>query len=116
LLGAGFINCAFYAIIRFDALAERCLGHEFPGRLLVAFGLGSILLAAPFVLVQRNFRRILAYSSIDHAGILAAALGFGGKLGALVVVAGTVLGLSVWLPAPLYKLVEQAALIIGGAP
>jgi hydrogenase-4 component F len=35
------------------------------------------------VLVQRNFRRLLAYSSIDHAGIMVAALGFGGKLGAL---------------------------------
>ena len=35
------------------------------------------------MLVQRNFRRLLAYSSIDHAGIMVAALGFGGKLGAL---------------------------------
>src|SRR5207247_1620446 len=41
----------------------------------------SILVAAPFVLTQRNFRRLLAYSSIDHAGIMVAALGFGGKLG-----------------------------------
>src|SRR6266704_3567787 len=38
---------------------------------------------APFVLVQRNFRRLLAYSSIDHAGIMVAALGFGGQRGAL---------------------------------
>jgi hydrogenase-4 component F len=83
LLGAGFINCAIYAIMRFDVLAEKCLGHEFPGQLLVGFGVFSILLAAPFVLVQRNFRRLLAYSSIDHAGIMVAALGFGGKLGAL---------------------------------
>jgi hydrogenase-4 component F len=83
LLGAGFINCAIYAIMRFDVLAERCLGHSFPSQLLVAFGVGSILLAAPFVLVQRNFRRLLAYSSIDHAGIMVAALGFGGKLGLL---------------------------------
>jgi hydrogenase-4 component F len=83
LLGAGFINCAIYGIIRFDSLAERCLGHAFPGTLLAAFGIGSILVAVPFVLVQRNFRRILAYSSIDHAGIMVAALGFGGKLGAL---------------------------------
>ena len=49
----------------------------------MGFGVFSILLAAPFVLVQRNFRRLLAYSSIDHAGIMVAALGFGGKLGAL---------------------------------
>ncbi len=83
LLGAGFINCAIYSIMRFDVLAEKCLGHEFPSRMLIGFGVGSILLAAPFVLVQRNFRRLLAYSSIDHAGIMVAALGFGGKLGAL---------------------------------
>lgn len=83
LLGAGFINCAVYAIMRFDVLAEKCLGHEFPGRLLVGFGIFTILIAVPFVLVQRNFRRLLAYSSIDHAGLMVAALGFGGKLGAL---------------------------------
>jgi len=83
LLGAGFINCAIYAIMRFDVLAEKCLGHEFPSQMLLCFGLFSILLAAPFILVQRNFRRLLAYSSIDHAGIMVAALGFGGKLGAL---------------------------------
>ena len=83
LLGAAFINCAIYSIIRFDVLAEKCLGHAFPSQLLVGFGVCSILVAAPFVLGQRNFRRLLAYSSIDHAGIMVAALGFGGKLGAL---------------------------------
>ena len=83
LLGAGFINCAIYAIMRFDVLTEKCLGHEFPGRLLVGFGVASILVAAPFILVQRNFRRLLAYSSIDHCGIMVAGIGFGGKFGAL---------------------------------
>jgi hydrogenase-4 component F len=82
LLGAAFINCAIYSIMRFDVLAEKCLGHAFPRMLLVGFGVFSILLAAPFVLVQRNFRRLLAYSSIDHAGIMVAAVGFGGSLGA----------------------------------
>src|SRR6266851_4856467 len=83
LLGAGFINCALYGIMRFYSLAAKCLGHDYPGHLLVLFGVASILVAAPFVVVQRNFRRLLAYSSIDHAGIMVAALGFGGKLGAL---------------------------------
>jgi len=83
LLGAAFVNCAVYGIARFNVLAEKCLGHEFPGKLLVGFGVASILVASPFILTQRNFRRILAYSSIDHAGIMVAALGFGGKLGAL---------------------------------
>jgi hydrogenase-4 component F len=83
LLGAAFINCAFYAIARFDVLAEKALGHNFPGKMLIGFGIASILVAAPFILVQRNFRRLLAYSSIDHAGIMVAGLGFGGPLGAL---------------------------------
>jgi hydrogenase-4 component F len=83
LLGAAFVNCAIYGIARFNVLAEKCLGHAFPGKLLVGFGVASILVAVPFILTQRNFRRILAYSSIDHAGIMAAALGFGGALGAL---------------------------------
>ena len=83
LLGAGFINCALYGIMRFYSLAAKCLGQHYTGNLLVLFGVASILVAAPFVLVQRNFRRLLAYSSIDHAGIIVSALGFGGKLGAL---------------------------------
>jgi hydrogenase-4 component F len=83
LLGTAFVNCAVYGIARFDVLAGKCLGHDFPGKLLAGFGVASILVAAPFILTQRNFRRILAYSSIDHAGIMVAALGFGGKLGAL---------------------------------
>ena len=83
LLGAAFVNCAIYGIIRIDVLAEKCLGHEFPGQLLRGFGVASILVAAPFILTQRNFRRLLAYSSIDHAGIMVAALGFGGPLGTL---------------------------------
>jgi hydrogenase-4 component F len=83
LLGAAFVNCAVYAIARFNVLATASAGHEFGGHLLAGFGVASILVAAPFVLTQRNFRRVLAYSSIDHAGIMVAALGFGGKLGAL---------------------------------
>jgi hydrogenase-4 component F len=83
LLGAAFINCAVYGIARFNVLAEKCLGHPFSGQLLGGFGIASILVASPFILTQRNFRRLLAYSSIDHAGIMVAALGFGGRLGAL---------------------------------
>jgi len=83
LLGAGVINCALYGILRFDVLATKCLGAAFPGKLLLFFGLASMLVATPFILVQRNFRRLLAYSSIEHAGIIVAAVGFGGKLGML---------------------------------
>src|SRR5208282_346162 len=53
LLGAGFINCALYGIMRFSALAGKCLGRQYTGSLLVLFGVASIVVAAPFVLVQR---------------------------------------------------------------
>lgn len=83
LLGAGLLNCALYGILRFYVLASKCLGTEFPGQLLLVFGLASMMVAVPFVVVQRNYRRLLAYSSIEHAGIMVTAVGFGGKLGML---------------------------------
>jgi hydrogenase-4 component F len=61
----------------------RCLGPSFPSQLLMIFGLLSVGIAVPFILVQRSYRRLLAYSSIDHGGIMVLALGFGGILGPL---------------------------------
>jgi hydrogenase-4 component F len=81
LLAASVLNCAVYAILRFYVLAVKCLGPAFPGGLLLFFGAASMIVAVPFVLVQRNFRRLLAYSSIEHAGIMVTAIGFGGRLG-----------------------------------
>ena len=83
ILSSAMLNCALYGLIRFYILASRCLGAEFPGRLLLLFGLLSMGISVPFVLVQRNFRRLLAYHTIDHAGIMVTALGIGGALGSL---------------------------------
>ncbi len=83
LLAAGVLNCALYGLVRFHILAARALGPAFSSRLLVAFGLASMVLAALFIVGQRNLRRLLAYSSIDHAGIVATAIGLGGPLGAI---------------------------------
>jgi hydrogenase-4 component F len=83
LLSTALLNCALYCLIRFYILASRCLGAEYPSRLLLLFGLLSMGVAVPFVLAQRNFRRMLAYSTIDHAGIMVIALGLGGALGSL---------------------------------
>ncbi len=83
LLSSATLNCALYGLVRFYILASHCLGPEFPGRLLLIFGLLSMGISVPFVLVQRNFRRLLAYHTIDHAGIMVTALGVGGKFGAL---------------------------------
>jgi hydrogenase-4 component F len=83
MLAAGVLNCAIYGLVRFYILSAGCLGPEFGSRLLILFGLLSMGVAVPFILVQKNFRRMLAYSSIDHSGIMVLALGFGGPLGLL---------------------------------
>jgi len=83
MLAAGVLNCALYGLVRFYILTSKCLGPDFASHLLILFGLLSMGVAVPFILVQKNFRRMLAYSSIDHSGIMVLALGFGGPLGVL---------------------------------
>jgi len=83
LLSSAMLNCALYGLIRFYILTSRCLGAEFPSHLLLLFGLLSMGVSVPFVLVQTHYRRLLAYHTIDHAGIMTTALGLGGALGSL---------------------------------
>jgi len=83
MLATGVLNCALYGLIRFYILTSKCLGPHFGSQLLILFGLLSMGVAVPFIIVQKNFRRLLAYSSIDHSGIMVLALGFGGPLGIL---------------------------------
>jgi len=83
ILSSAMLNCALYGLIRFYILTSRCLGPQFPGGLLLIFGMLSMGISVPFILVQRNFRRLLAYHTIDHAGIMVTALGVGGKLASL---------------------------------
>ena len=83
ILSSAMLNCALYGLIRFYILTSRSLGPDYPGRLLLLFGLLSMGISVPFILVQKNYRRLLAYHTIDHAGIMVTALGLGGVLGSL---------------------------------
>ena len=83
ILSTALLNCALYGLVRFYALTKGCLGAEYPGNLLLLLGIFSMGISVPFVLVQKNFRRLLAYSTIDQAGIMVTALGIGGKIAAL---------------------------------
>ena len=83
LMATAVLNCALYGLARVYVLTARCLGPEFVSQLLILFGLLSVGIAVPFILVQRSYRRLLAYSSIDHGGIMVLGLGFGGLLGPL---------------------------------
>jgi len=81
LLSAVLLNCAMYALMRYDAIVSRSVGSGFPHTLLLIFGLLSMVVAGLLILVQRNLKRLLAYSSIEHMGIIAVGLGLGGPLG-----------------------------------
>ncbi len=76
LLSGVLLNSAMYAIIRVLAIVNRNLGgSSFTGRLMIVFGLLSIAAAAVFIMTQKDYKRLLAYSSIEHMGIIAFAFG-----------------------------------------
>lgn len=76
LLSGVLLNSAMYGIIRTVAIVNRNLGSSvFTGRLLIAMGVLSVATAAVFILTQKDYKRLLAYSSIEHMGIVAVAIG-----------------------------------------
>jgi hydrogenase-4 component F len=75
MLSGVSLKVALYALLRFHILTTTCLGSSFSRTMLLAFGLGSIGLAAPFILVQTNLKRLLAYSSLEHVGLICVGIG-----------------------------------------
>jgi hydrogenase-4 component F len=80
LLSGVLLNCALYGIIRFGILVNQAIDPHFTTTFLLTFGLISIAIATPFLLIQKNIKRMLAYSSLEHIGIIATGLGFGTPL------------------------------------
>jgi hydrogenase-4 component F len=81
MLSAALLNTGMYAIIRFLAIAHLRLGDAYPRAVLLAFGFASVVVGALFMVRRGNYKRLFAYSSVEHMGIIAVALGFGGVLG-----------------------------------
>ena len=77
LLSGSLLAVSFYAILRFYQFTAAALGSSFPRDALLAFGVASLLLAALYVFGQRDVKRLLAYSSVEHMGILAIGVSFG---------------------------------------
>lgn len=76
LLSGVLLNSALYGLIRVLAIVNKNLGSNvYTGRLLVTAGLISIVTAAVFILTQKDYKRMLAYSSIEHMGIITFGLG-----------------------------------------
>jgi hydrogenase-4 component F len=82
LLSAVLLNCAMYALMRYDAIVSHSVGPAFPHTLLLIFGVMSMVVAGLLILVQRNLKRMMAYSSVEHMGVIAIGLALGGPLGA----------------------------------
>lgn len=77
LLSGSLLAVSFYAILRFYQVTAASVGSQFPRDVLLAFGIASLLLAALYLLDQRDYKRLLAYSSVEHMGILAIGISFG---------------------------------------
>jgi hydrogenase-4 component F len=87
LMAVGMMNVAVYCLLRVHLISKAALGPEFSGGLLLTLGLLSVLVAMPFLLIQWDLKRLLAYSSIEHVGIMAVGVGLGveaGVFGALL--------------------------------
>jgi hydrogenase-4 component F len=80
VLSGLLLNVALYAVIRCKVLVEGSLQSDLPGRMLMGFGLLSVVLAALFLWRQRDIKRLFAYSSIEHMGIMTFAFGMGGPV------------------------------------
>jgi hydrogenase-4 component F len=83
LLSGALLNCAFLAILRLHRVCLAAGLGDFSRQLLLLLGLLSMAVAAAFILGQGDYKRLLAYSSVEHMGILAVGIGVGGDWGAL---------------------------------
>lgn len=95
LLSGALLATSFYAVLRFFQISAVAVGPTFPQIVLLVFGVLSLLLAALYLFDQHQVKRMLAYSSIEHMGILAIGVGFGTPLaltGVLLHVIGHALG------------------------
>ena len=80
VLSGLLLNVALYAVVRCKILVEGSLHSLLPSRMLIGFGLLSVVLAAFFLFRQRDIKRLFAYSSIEHMGLATFAFGLSGPV------------------------------------
>jgi len=83
VLSGLLLNVALYAIVRFKMLLAANGDALTPGPLLVAMGLASLFVAGLMLYRRRDIKRLFAYSSIQHMGLITFAFGMGGPVGNL---------------------------------
>jgi hydrogenase-4 component F len=80
VLSGLLLNVALYAVIRCKVLTDGALHSHFAGDLMIGFGLLSVVAAAFFLSKQKDVKRMFAYSSIEHMGLMTFAFGMGGPV------------------------------------
>jgi hydrogenase-4 component F len=80
VLSGLLLNVAIYAVVRCKVLVEGSLHSPLPARMLMGFGLLSVVVGALLLWRQRDIKRLFAYSSVEHMGIVAFAFGMGGPV------------------------------------
>jgi hydrogenase-4 component F len=80
VLSGLLLNVALYAVVRSKVLVDGALETHFAGNLMMGFGLLSVVMAAFFLSRQRDIKRLFAYSSIEHMGLMTFAFGMGGPV------------------------------------
>ncbi len=78
LFSGVLLNVAFLAVLRFKSVIDISIGKYFSQELFIFFGVLSIVIAAFIIFIQKNYKRLLAYHSIEHMGIITLGFGFGG--------------------------------------
>ncbi len=81
ILSGALLNCALLGLLRVHGVLAAAGLAEFSRQLFVVFGLLSLTVAAVFIVGQADYKRMLAYSSVEHMGILALGVGIGGLAG-----------------------------------
>lgn len=80
VLSGLLLNVALYAILRCKVLTDGALGTSLAGRMMIGFGLLSVVAATFLLIRQRDVKRMFAYSSIEHMGLMTFAFGLGGPI------------------------------------
>jgi len=77
MMSGVLLAVALYAVIRWEAVVNAAVGTKFTDDLFIAMGLLSLAIGAFSLVIQRNYKRMLAYSSIEHTGLICVGLALG---------------------------------------
>jgi hydrogenase-4 component F len=83
MLSGALLNAAMLGIVRYLVVADGAGVGPLARTTLVAFGIASLLVGTLFIVRQNGVKRLMAYSSVEHMGVIALGFGFGGPLGVI---------------------------------